>query len=67
MAAFIGCTAGKARTDGVEKLGHRGVIRTEISGKVSRFFTRSTPGGWAVSEAAAKMMVNPIPISASEN
>jgi hypothetical protein len=45
MAAFIDCTGGKARTDGVEKLGHRGVILAEISGNVSRFWTRSTAGG----------------------
>src|SRR5450432_3414045 len=50
---------------GLESLGARGVNRAAISCNVTRSSVRSAPGGCEVSEAAARMIVRPMPISAS--
>ena len=45
--------------------GHCGVLRSTISGQVTRSCVRSIAGGTEVSEAAAKKIATPMPISTS--
>ena len=61
------CNAGSASLSwsGEASRGHCGVFRSTISGQVTRSCVRSIAGGTEVSEAAAKKIATPMPISTS--
>ena len=53
------------RGPGLLRRGHSGVLRSTISCQVTRSWVRSTAGGTEVSDAAAKKIATPMPISTS--
>jgi hypothetical protein len=61
------CNAGSARASwsGEVRRGQIGVSRSTISAQVTRSCVRSIAGGTEVSEAAAKKIATPMPISTS--
>ena len=68
-ASSFACKAGSASLSwsGEARPGQRGMFRSMISGQVTRSCVRSTAGGTEVSEAAAKKIATPMPISTSAN
>ena len=68
-ASSCACNAGSARASwsGDARRGTSTRLRSTISAQATRSCVRSTAGGTEVSDAAAKKMLNPMPISTSAN